>query len=394
MNQGFDRREAYQMLMLSADQDTFGIDGLPQPDTSQWVAVARGSPGPGTAPGYGPFDNDWALWQQKDDPSTFAVAIRGTVYNTGSIQEDFIANTIKAEQIVIPAGTDRSITFRLASTSYRSLESKDAPVAEVHAGFAYGLAAVLFDVDHGLLRQLKDKLPRGARLYITGHSQGAAIATLLYSFLHYACAKGIAPGLPQEERRNYANCDTFGLSDKNLSIKGYVFAQPKPGNWRYAMDLGQAGGGSGLFYAINNYDDPVVQVPLAFQVLSDSLTTQEAGSLPGHPILRFFLNLVHGARSGVSTTIDEGVLDAKFLKANGSGCYADQLDLTYANGGKKVRGSPGSASLNYVPAGNVISVRALAEDNPPQLESQRRSDFLWEHHLWRYQELSKYWPGG
>jgi len=393
---GFNRDEASQMLLLSADIDGFGLDGvtLPPPDTSRWELVSKGvKSGGGGDGGYGPFDNEWKLWRNKQDSATFAVAIRGTVYDKKSIVEDFIATTLSAEKIVIPAGRDKSISFRLASTSYRSAEGKDGPVAEVHAGFAYGLAAVLFDRTYGLLNALKGSLPVGSRLYITGHSQGAAIATLLYSFMHYACAKGVPGELPEDERINFANCGRFGLADKNLSIKGYVFAQPKPGNWRYAMDLGLAGGNSGLFFTINNFDDPVVQVPLAFQLVSDSLTRQEIGTLPQHHFLAFLTDLAHGFRTHISITVDEGVLDDNFLRNNGGGSYADQLDETYVDGRAKRRGGSGSSSLNYVPAGTVISVRALSADTLAyeKVESPD-NDFLWEHHLWRYQQLSKYWP--
>ena len=396
MISGFNREEATQMLLLSADLDGFGVDGatVPPPDTSRWELVSAGlKPDAGGDGGYGPFDNEWKLWRSRQDGSTFAVVIRGTVYNKESIVEDFIATTLRAEKVVIPAGNDKSISFRLASTSYRSAEIEDAPVAEVHAGFAYGLAAVLFDRTYGLLDALKKSVPPGSRLYITGHSQGAAIATLLYSFMHYACAKGVPGELPQEECADYANSERFGLSDKNLSLKAYVFAQPKPGNWRYAMDLGLAGANSGLFFAINNFDDPVVQVPLAFQLASDSLTSQEIDALPHHRFLAFVTEFAHAVRTHVSVAVNEAVLDDDFLRNKGGGSYADQLDPAYVDGTAKARVATGSSSLNYVPAGHVISVRALSTDTQDYRKvANPKDDFLWEHHLWRYQQLSKYWP--
>ena len=393
MPAGFIRDEAAQMLQLSAELDGFGVDGAVAADTSEWEQVAAGVVSntiDNSNCGFGPFKNCWKLWRHRSE-NTYAVVIRGTIYDRDSIDEDLLANTLLAERVVIPAGQSHTISFRLASTSFRQLETKDWPTPEVHAGFAYGLAAILFDRTYGLLKTLQT-LPSGSRMFITGHSQGAAVATLLHSFLHYACADDSTGQFEASDSQNFADCPRFGLEQKNLSIKSYVFAQPKPGNWRYAMDLSGSIGNKGLFYTINNYDDPVVQVPLARQLLTDSLTTQEAVSIDRHRFLTLLMLGTAEFRRHISRTLNERILDDRFYRDYGKGAYADQIDTQFADGnGRKGRGR-GGTSLNYTPAGNIIAVRAGPDDNDPRNEATRLRDFLWEHHMWRYQELSKYWP--
>lgn len=389
MANGFQHDEALQMLELCAELNGYGVQDATPPDTKNWKPVTEGMDPSNKAKefGFGPFNNRWKLWK-RDGSNEYAVVIRGTIYDAKSIEEDLMANSLPAEKITIPAGKDKSISFRLASTAYQHAdEANGFPVPEVHAGFAYGLAAILFDGSHGLIKALNENVPSGSRVFITGHSQGAAIATLLPSFLHYACADGEYKNVQKEDKQNYSDCSRFGMEGKSWEIKTYVFAQPKPGNWRYAMDLAQSIGNKGMIYAINNYDDPVVQVPLAFQLLSDSLTKQEADSIGKHRFMDFLMSLASGFRKLVSSSLDEQVLDGIFLKTS----YADQIDASFANGPAKAK-SGGGTSLNYTPSGNIIAVRARSEDNLDKYIKTRAGDFLWEHHLWRYKQLSKYWP--
>ena len=387
---GFQRQEAAALLELLAVQSGSGVAGQSMGDSQGWTLVANGwDPGNlAMGQGYGPFGNRWQLWKQNNG-GTYAVAIRGTIKEAQSIDENLMENTIRAEQVVVPAGAGRSISFRLASVAYKPVDQpKGWPVPEVHVGFAYGLAAVLFDRSHGLLKVLQREVPPGGRLLVTGHSQGAAIATLLHSFLHYAGADGSLDPLARDPEAAH-----FGLEGKHWSIKTYAFAQPKPGNWRYAMDLAEAIGNGGKLFAINNYDDPVVQAPLALQKLSDSFTQQEADAVEKHRVFAFCLRLATGIRSFFSHALDEGELDKVFLKGKPPGipAYGEQLDPDFTSAQPKHM-AMGGTSLNYTQAGTLIAVRPHPGDNPPELEASRKQDFLWEHHLYRYKQLSKYWP--
>ncbi len=416
---GFVKSEAAQMLNLALEVEGYGVNckagekncGLPVREVAPYLPLADGSTPasvctdlPHTAPewkliaegwdpgnlgndicGFGPFHSRWKLWQRGSEP-IYAVAIRGTIADWASIEEDLMTNPMQAEKIVVPTmNRQKSIRFRLASTYYRKLdEAADFPVAEVHAGFTYGMASILFDEKNGLLKAIQ-KLPPHAAFYVTGHSQGAAVATLLHSFLHYACAENKYLLVAEENRADFADCGNFGLTGKDFQIKSYVFAQPKPGNWRYAMDLAQIAGNAGRFYAVNNYDDPVPQVPFAIQFLSDSLTKQEMDAL-GRPLrfLEFFVKLSNSIRRGLSGAIDEAELDDKMNRQA-------HIDPAFANSGSKDAANGGS-SLNFTPAGHVIAVRAGKRDDEAYLKVAPYDDFLREHHLWRYDQLSKYWP--
>ena len=119
---------------------------------------------------------------------------------------------------------------------------------------------MLFEKERGILRRLRDeKLPDNAKLFITGHSQGAAIATLVHSFLYYAITDPVD--------RYKLNLQLKQSTNSGVQIKSYLFAQPKPGNLQYAEDFARIT--KDLSYVINNDLDPVPQVPLSLQVPSE-----------------------------------------------------------------------------------------------------------------------------
>jgi len=115
----------------------------------------------------------------------------------------------------------------------------------------------LKDLVNGILAQLADKVPAGSQIYVTGHSQGAAVATLLRSYLQYAA-----------DRPN-----------KNYSYKTYVYAQPKPGNDHYAYDFENLFSNSGLAFRVTNSLDWVSQVPFTIQIASDINTPNPLSAL-------------------------------------------------------------------------------------------------------------------
>src|SRR5262249_8846000 len=132
----------------------------------------------------------------------------------------------------------------------------ETPQAETHLGWTYAMAELMFDRDGGILRALHDSglVRPGSRILITGHSQGAAIATLVHAFLHYAIADPT---------------DKFGLRDTGFTLKSYVFAQPKPGNWQFAMDFSRIAGSKGTAFVVNNNLDWVPQTPLSIEFFDE-----------------------------------------------------------------------------------------------------------------------------
>jgi Lipase (class 3) len=120
----------------------------------------------------------------------------------------------------------------------------------------------------GILSQLASKVPPGSKIYIAGHSQGAALAVLLSSWFNYAA---------------------FSLS-RNYSYKTYAFAQPKPGNDHYQTDFGKLLCNTGFGFRLTNSLDFIPQLPFTIEVPTDlnvTLPLQETAG--GFPLL-FTLN--------------------------------------------------------------------------------------------------------
>jgi len=173
---GFQASEAKDMIALSIDLNGTGLGD--KPDPTEW-GCGPGKPSPvagweclfdgkgdGEKMGIKPYNNRWKLWKKSDADKTYALAIRGTIGNFESIVEDLLATSLPGKDVQInDKARHRFIRFNLANTAQ----------AEVHMGFTYALAVVMFHRSRGILNQLA-KLPEGSRLYITGHSQGAAMA--------------------------------------------------------------------------------------------------------------------------------------------------------------------------------------------------------------------------
>ncbi len=199
--------------------------------------------------GFGPFANAWILARGKqanvasdgEDLPTYVVAIRGTVFSSApSVVEDLFANTIVASHLAKDSfGTPLRLAFA------------QTPGAEIHAGFAYACLSTLFDRQFGLVRALEVIPESRLNVLLTGHSQGAAMATLLHAFFRYAIA------------------DNRLLKGKTIVLGSYVFAQPKPGNALFAADFDRMHERDGGSFTVNNSLDPVPALPLTRQALDD-----------------------------------------------------------------------------------------------------------------------------
>src|SRR5262245_24801676 len=190
---GFQLSEALDLLAMAANVEGEATPPIPSTPAG-WTLLFD-------SPVIGPFDDKWQLWQSA--AGAYAIALRGTVMETGSILEDLISILVRATG---------SVTIDHQSVPYQFAAD---PAAGIHLGFALGTLLLLKDPVNGILAQLAGRrVGPGSIIYLTGHSQGAAMATLLRSYLQYARE---APS--------------------GLSYKTYVFAQPKPGNDHYAEDF-------------------------------------------------------------------------------------------------------------------------------------------------------------
>ncbi|MFZ5763562.1 MAG: lipase family protein [Thermodesulfobacteriota bacterium] len=351
---GFRKNEAGEMvdLCINVNGDGMVTNGVAR-DTlipADWEEVfdsAQGQVGGSDADsGFGPYFNRWKLWQSKSRPNTYAIVIRGTIADPNSIKQDFIATSMDATNTTVAGRAGfreyRGVRFRLAETTG----------AEVHTGFTFGLAILMFDEEKGILNRLREMVPAESEIFITGHSQGAAIATLAHSFLYYAVRD-----------------NEFDLGAMGYRFKSYVFAQPKPGNWQYAMDFAQNIGNGGMSFTVNNTYDVVPQVPLSIQLISETASPFANGRL----VPEYLVRTLKGLRLTASNFTNRmfSTLDQ----------VAKRFDAKYCIAGSSLRTSKGD-SLAYMPVGNVMAVRSEHGDEPLPKDDQLR-----EHHLGLYKVL-------
>lgn len=327
---GFDLAEALDLLTLCANIEA--PNTLPVP--------AGWGPNPVfDSPQIGLFAEKWQLWQNTS--GAYAIIVRGTVSEPGSILEDLLSVLAQATGTIVVGPFQ--IEYKFAAD----------PLASVHFGFALGALLLLKDPLYGVLA----KIPANSRIYIAGHSQGAAVGILLRSYLEYAT------GIPADN-----------------SYKTYVFAQPKPGNDRYAYDFESKFCNPGLAFRVTNSLDWVPQLPFTLEAPPDINTpnplsaaapseTALLGSLTrtGDQVRTAILNRVR-ARLGVKA--------AALARSVAPGA-APQL---FAHGFDII---PIVRSLYFVNAATEISLIGT-----PCAGAQCNDDFF-EHHAATYLELMR-----
>jgi Lipase (class 3) len=151
---GFDLTEALDLVTFCGNIEH--PNALPIP--AGWSLIFD-------SPEFSQFNEKWQLWKQNDS-DTYAIVIRGTVFEVGSILEDLISFLTLATGSVT-VGPSR-IDYKFAANSHSA----------VHVGFALGTLMLLKEPENGILAQLAANVPANSQVYITGHSQGAAVATL------------------------------------------------------------------------------------------------------------------------------------------------------------------------------------------------------------------------
>ncbi|QSA97798.1 hypothetical protein [Methylococcus sp. EFPC2] len=345
MPSGFDISEAKDMIELCID--------LSEPSTPSraagWELKFDGSQEAGRK-GVGPYNNAWKLWKKQGAENVFAIAIRGTIEDWNSIKEDLLATSLNATHAEITLGQNRVLPLVLAGTSG----------AEAHLGFSYGMAVLMFHKELGILRKLKELVSAGSRVYITGHSQGAALATLTHSFLHYAMRD-----------------PTYGL--QGFGLKSYLFAQPKPGNWQYSMDFAKIAANRGLSYVVNNALDWVPQLPITVEFIDEPLRDIAAEYIHDLPVAeRKVVEAGIGGLKILRAQVAERVKDRVEGKIQG---YFKNLDEHFFT--SKPAGEPAATadSINYISAGNLIAVSGA--DDP----SIRHDGIFTQHHATNYRKL-------
>lgn len=178
------------------------------------------------------LDNLWELWTTAD--STAVISIRGTSADPSS----FLANAYAA--MVSAKGK-----LTIAENNVFEYELSENPKAAVHIGWLTSMAFLSQDI----LPKIDSCYRAGIKdIYITGHSQGGAIAILITSYFNNLQKKGAIPS--------------------DIRFKTYSSAGPKVGNQYFANDysiLTQDGWG----YNIINPNDWVPESFLTVQTTED-----------------------------------------------------------------------------------------------------------------------------
>ncbi len=333
---GFDRSEAEALIAMLAPMEG-QVPALPPPPLPLgWVKLFE-------SPSLGVFDNRWELWHDPVPGSgRFALLVRGTVQQAGSIIDDLLSVMLPA------AGKIMGRDYRFAGDSE----------AGVHLGFALAALVVLWDQTDGVLKKLPCLVPSGSEVYIAGHSQGAAIATLIRSYLEHLASPPVS----------------------SLTYKTYTFALPRPGNSRYADEYNAEFANTGMSYRVINSLDWVPQSPLTLESLADVNTP--------NPIsvwftARVFLEPIHLAISALrdavhlaQVTRHKPQLDHLSQKQNGVSL------ATAAAMGLPTDLPAILPSLDFEACGSPFLLIGTPGTNPTDPH-----DFFWQHHASMYDLL-------
>ena len=286
--------------------------------------------------------NKWEFWHHPEN-NTCAISIRGTVKHLSSWMEDFYSGMIKAEgQIQI----DSTKTF-----NYKFAEDT---TAFVHVGWTIGLGFM----EEGIVSKIEEYYAKGVRnFYISGHSQGAALATLLTSYLHYH------PTLP-----------------KDIQFKTYALAAPKPGNLSYSYDFSSYTQDGWAFRIVNTLDW-VPETPLTIQVIDDVsainpfVTIEESTKSMGK-LERLVILSVYGKMSKKLTKAQEYM--TKYLGYKVHGFVEKDLPFVEQKEFEK--------SFEYSPCGTQYVLVPTSND---LAHFENPDDSFTHHHVWNYYFIFK-----
>lgn len=293
--------------------------------------------------GFGPWQNAWLLYQGRGrNAGKYAIAIRGTVFsNTPSAVEDLFFQPLIAKSFLSDA-----VSF------------SDSSLASVHSGFAHATFTTLLDARYGILPVLDRKVPSQSQLFVVGHSQGAAMATLVHAFLHHAMRDADCSGH-----------DPFVLKGKAYRLKSYVFAQPKPGNYQFAAEFSRFTQRMDNAIVINNDIDPVPKVPFTLQG-SEDLAMDFKGRFLAARAVHFVSAFGKSIRRLISAVGEPIVRQS----AAGYGRFYRYESI------KPLSKDQTGSSWDFVPAGRVILVFGAPAQN-------QQDDIFLQHHATTYRKL-------
>ena len=171
------------------------------------------------------MDNKYEIWTKG---KIGVISFRGSTEKTISWVENMYSAMIPATDTLTIDG--KKIPYHFANN----------PKAAVHGGYA--LAVIL--LSEGILEQIRELNKRGInQIFLTGHSQGGALATLTRALLE--------------------NLPTGALASKN-TYKSYAFANPMCGNQAFAEEFNAQFSEKGSAFSIINPEDLVPYMPMSY----------------------------------------------------------------------------------------------------------------------------------
>jgi len=300
LKSGFDAAEARDLIRIC---NSFGYLDLYGNDTD---ILPSGYKKTYTSPAYG-MDNKFQVYT---NGNTAVINFRGSTSRQSSWLENLYASMIPVKDKIVVNGKE---------FPYQVAEKESS---RVHAG--YTLAVYFFKDD--LLKQLNELNKKGIYdIYITGHSQGGALAQVVRAYLDY---------LPEKE-----------LSKKN-TFKVYAFANPMVGNASFAKEYTKKYCDPGMSFLVHNPTDFVTKLPVSYNDstfwqanLTEFLMNSNEFSMSGAAMegaLYFFKDRVNELAKNMSKNIE-----AQLLKELG-----------------EIKMPAFHEDINYVHTGNLIKISA------------------------------------
>lgn len=256
---GFQTQEARDLIQICNSfsyLDLYGSDQAIIPADYQRIY---------TSPTWG-MDNKFQVYTNRN--STKAVIhFRGSTDKKASWLENMYSSLVPAKDTIVKGET----TFLYACA--------EDPEAAVHAGYLLGMSYFIDDV----VDQIHALNKKGIyTIYITGHSQGGALAQLTRAYLNF---------LPSDKL------------DKRNNFKVYAFANPMIGNKAFAKEYERRFATPGFSFLIHNQDDIVPKMPLSYND-----TTFLKNNLQNLFFDRENFNLKEGAADGLMNLMEKRVI--------------------------------------------------------------------------------------
>jgi len=219
IKEGFDPTETKSLIAICNSYtfiDLFGSDTLIIPNDFRKVFTSEVIG----------LDNIFQIYEGND---IGIISFRGSTTETSSWIENFYSAMIPAEGIIKVNGNNYSYKFA------------NDNAAAVHSGYA--LSVVLLSPI--IIEQINELNKKGIHeIFITGHSQGGALAHMARAYLD---------NLPEGE-----------ISSMNI-FKTYSFANPMCGNEEFSIDYNKQFGEINMSYSVINTADFIPKMPMHFK---------------------------------------------------------------------------------------------------------------------------------